>query len=484
MNSKEVAATTASMNKRSKVIDDLKTKSAAAMNKEFKKLQMNDEKDLNCNKASVVNKNSLGKQMPQLNVTDYLDDEEFKVDWAKESSQFAKLTNNPVRRMIEQMKIEPNPSKQMIALSIGDPVVLSNLAKPDTVKNAIIKCLDDKKFDGYTASYGTEAARQAIADYCSRPERVVYKASDILLTSGCSQAIDLCITCLANPGDNILIPRPGFSIYKTLAGTLGINVKYYDLLEETGWECDLDGLVNQIDERTVAIIVNNPSNPCGSVFSKKHCLDILEIAEAHKLPIIADEVYGNMAFPGNECYYMAELTDTVPILSCNALSKRFMLPGWRFGWIAIHDPKNHIKNIRMGFNDLTTRILGPNSLVQGAVPEILATTPQSYYDNVMQLLAENATIVYDKLSNLPGIKPIKPSGAMYLMVRLDMDHFPGINNDLEFSQALIKEQSVFCLPASVFEMPNYLRIVITMKKEKIDEACNRIIEFVNKHYRA
>lgn len=121
-------------------------------------------------------------------------------------------------------------------------------------------------------------------------------------------------------------------------------MKYYDLLEETGWECDLDGLVNQIDERTVAIIVNNPSNPCGSVFSKKHCLDILKIAEKHKLPIIADEVYGNMAFPGNECYYMAELTDTVPILSCNALSKRFMLPGWRFGWIAIHDPKDHIKS--------------------------------------------------------------------------------------------------------------------------------------------
>lgn len=125
---------------------------------EFKKLQMNDEKDLNSNKVWCMDKNSGDKkrmmQARQLSVTDYLDEEEFKVDWAKESSQFAKLTNNPVRRMIEQMKIEPNPRKQMIALSIGDPVVLSNLAKPDTVKNAIIKCLDDKKFDGYTASYG------------------------------------------------------------------------------------------------------------------------------------------------------------------------------------------------------------------------------------------------------------------------------------------------------------------------------------------
>ncbi len=98
---------------------------------------------------------------------------------------------------------------------------------------------------------------------------------------------------------------------------------------------------------------------------------------------------------------------------------------------------------------MTTRILGPNSLVQGALPEILATTPQSYYDDVMKLLAHNADIVFDKLNNLRGIQPIKPSGAMYLMVRIDIKNFPQFKNDMEFSQALIKEQSVFCLPASV-----------------------------------
>ena len=128
------------------------------------------------------------------------------------------------------MKIEPNPALQMIALSIGDPVILSNLGKPEIVKNAIIKCIEDKKFDGYTPSFGSEPARQAIANFMSRPETLKYNANDILLTNGCSQALDLCITCLANPGQNILIPRPSFSIYKTLCTTLGINVKYYDLI--------------------------------------------------------------------------------------------------------------------------------------------------------------------------------------------------------------------------------------------------------------
>lgn len=452
------------------------------LNNNIKAIKQNlnkQEKEIDVSKTNSIRKDV---STNMFNAEKYLDNEEFNVDWNINHSKFAKLTNNPVRRLVEQMKIEPNPALQMIALSIGDPVIFSNLGKPDTVKDAILKCIDDKKFDGYTPSYGTEAARQAIADYCSRPDRLIYKASDILLTNGCSQALDLCITCLANPGDNILIPRPGFSIYKTLCGTLGINVKYYDLLEEKSWEIDLDGLESQIDDRTVSIIINNPSNPCGSVFSKDHLEAIIKIAQNHKLPIIADEVYGDMAFPGNECYYMSELSDVVPILSCNALSKRFMLPGWRFGWIAIHDPKNHLMNIRSGFNDLTTRILGPNSLVQGALPQILANTPQSYYEDVMNILSENAEIVYNKLSALPGIKPIKPSGAMYLMVRLDLKYFPGINTDLEFVQQLIREKSVFCLPASVFEMPNYIRIVITMKKEKIVEACDRIAEFVHNYY--
>jgi len=404
-------------------------------------------------------------------------------EWNVNSSIFSKSTCNPVRKLVEQMKIEPNPNFQMIALSIGDPTILSHIGKPDTVTNAITKHVQDKKNDGYTPSYGTEAARRAIAKYASRPEKLIYNFNDILLTNGCSQAIDLCITVLANPGQNILIPRPGFSIYKTLCGTLGIEVKYYDLIEENNWEIDLNKLEGLIDHQTVSIIVNNPSNPCGSVYSKEHLNDIIKIAEKYKLPIIADEVYGDMVFPGNEFTYMSEVSDRVPILSCNALSKRFILPGWRFGWIAIHDPKNHLKDVRLGFNDLTTRILGPNSLVQAALTDIVEQTPQTYFDEIMQIISNNADIVFDCLSKLPGLNPRKPYGAMYMMVGIDLKKFPVVKTDLEFVQLLIKEKSVFCLPASVFECPNYFRIVLTMQKEKIMEACERIADFIYDHYR-
>jgi tyrosine aminotransferase len=122
-------------------------------------------------------------------------------------------------------------------------------------------------------------------------------------------------------------------------------IKYFTLLkkkEESNWEVDLNELESLIDQNTVGILINNPSNPCGSVYSKDHLKKIIKVAERFHLPIIADEVYGEMVFPGYEFFYMAELSDSVPILSCNALSKRFILPGWRFGWIAIHDPKNHL----------------------------------------------------------------------------------------------------------------------------------------------
>lgn len=160
-----------------------------------------------------------------------IDQELLDTAWNVRPSDLANKTCNPVRRLVEQMKIEPNPNLPMIALSIGDPTIMSDLGKPDSVTQAIINCVQDKKNDGYTHSCGSETARQAVAKFYSRPEQnVIYNSQDIYLTSGCSQALDLCIMALASKGKNILIPRPGFSIYKTLIGTNDIGVKYYQLL--------------------------------------------------------------------------------------------------------------------------------------------------------------------------------------------------------------------------------------------------------------
>lgn len=169
---------------------------------------------------------------------------------------------------------------------------------------------------------------------------------DVILCSGCSSSIDMCIAVLGHPGSNILIPRPGFSIYRTLALSYGIEVRSYNLLPDQQWEVDLQQMDQLINSDTVAIVLTNPSNPCGSVFTARHIRQILEIAEKHRVPIIADEIYEHFVFPDVEYCSISSLSENVPVLSCGGLTKRFLVPGWRLGWIVIHDRNGVFQDIR------------------------------------------------------------------------------------------------------------------------------------------
>ncbi|XP_043789175.1 tyrosine aminotransferase isoform X1 [Apis laboriosa] len=406
----------------------------------------------------------------------------FRDRWNVEASDIARNTHNPIRSIVESLVVEPNPAKSVISLSIGDPTTFGNLKPPKEVIEAVQQSLVSQLYNGYAPSTGYQIAKEAVAEYSSN-EFVKVDAKDVILCSGCSCALDLCITALARREQNILIPRPGFSIYRTLAEGLGINVKSYDLRPELGWEIDLDDLESQIDESTAAIVINNPSNPCGSVFSKDHALDILDVAARYYVPIIADEIYEHMVFPGQTFHSLASLSREVPILSCSGLTKRFLVPGWRMGWIIIHDRQNVLeKEIRKALHCLSQRIIGSNTLVQGALPAILKNTPQGFYDDVMRTLYNHSKLAYDYTIKIPGLKPIMPNGAMYMMVYIDLPCFPEFNSDLEFVQRLLMEESVFCLPGQCFDYPSYMRLVITIPMEMLEEACQRIQEFCERHH--
>uniref|UniRef100_A0A669E3D2 Tyrosine aminotransferase n=1 Tax=Oreochromis niloticus TaxID=8128 RepID=A0A669E3D2_ORENI len=401
--------------------------------------------------------------------------------WEVKPSEMANNTLNPIRAIVDGMKLTPNPDKPMIALSIGDPTVFGNLPTDGAVLQAMKDAIDSQKYNGYAPSVGYLQSRQAVANFYSCPEAPL-EAEDVILTSGCSQAIDLAISVLCNPGDNILVPCPGFSLYKTLAVSMGIEVRLYNLLPEKSWEVDLQHMESLIDEKTSCLIVTNPSNPCGSVFNKKHLQEILKVASRHCVPILADEIYCNMVRCSSPS--LASLSSDVPILSCGGLAKRWLVPGWRMGWILIHD-RNDIfgTEIRQGLVKLSQRILGACSIVQGALERILNNTPQSFYNNTIGFLKSNSEICFSELSSVPGLNPVMPSGAMYIMVGIDMDHFPDFKNDVDFTEQLVTEQSVFCLPASAFEYPNFFRIVVTVPEEMMLEACARIREFCQSHYR-
>ncbi|XP_014249751.1 tyrosine aminotransferase [Cimex lectularius] len=400
-----------------------------------------------------------------------------------ESSNFARNTHNPIRHIVENLNLEPNPDKPMIALSIGDPTIFGNLKPPIEVIEAVKESLDTFKYNGYAASTGYQEARQAVAEYSSN-EKYTVKAEDVILCSGCSCALDLCITAVANPGQNILVPRPGFSIYRTLAEGLGINVKEYNLIPEKGWEADLYHMESQIDSNTVAIIINNPSNPCGSVFSKKHLWDIVQVASRNYLPIIADEIYEHLVFKGEKFIPIASLSDDVPILSCSGLTKRFLIPGWRMGWIIIHDRNNVLgREIRGGLQKLSQRIIGSSTVIQGAIPKILKETPQSFFQDTIAIIQRNAQLAYFMLAEIEGLKPVMPQGAMYIMVGIDMAKFPKFKTGLDFVRQMVNEESVFCLPGECFGYSGYMRIVLTVPEKQLIEACMRIGDFCSRHFK-
>ena len=374
------------------------------------------------------------------------------------------------------MKIDPNPAKKLIPLTIGDPTLHGNYLAPDHILPRIQEVLQSHKFNGYPHACGIQEARESIArTHSIRRHPVSYE--DVVLTCGCSQAIEMAISVLSNPGEhNVLIPRPGFSLYQTLCSSKGIETRYYSLDPERQWECNLDEMESVIDSKTSAILINNPSNPCGSNFSKSHIEDIIKVAERKGVPIIADEIYENMVFGGAKYTPFAAVSENVPIIHVGGLAKQYMIPGWRLGWIILHDRHGQLEDVRKGLMDLSTLTLGPTSLVQSIVGDLLEKTDRDYYKSVNDQLEESVDVILNYLEGAKGLHVIRPQGAMYVMVGLDTKLL-GIKDDTEFAQRLVREESVFVLPGQVFQMPNYIRIVITSPKDVMTEACERIRAF-------
>lgn len=293
-------------------------------------------------------------------------------------TDYARLSVNPLRKLQFDRKTEPNPDKTIITLQLGDPTRFGNFPPAIETREAFKKAVELDTFL-YNCGHGKLEAREALAEF-SQSRNV--NPDDIVLTSGCGHALEMCILTLVAPGENILIPRPCYN-YRPLTNGTGIVTKYYNLDPEKAWDVDLEHLESLIDTKTRAILVNNPGNPCGNVFSKEHLLEILDIAERHKLPIIADEVYEFMVFPGVSYHPIASVSKNVPVLTCGGLTKRFLMPGIRLGWILINDRHGALEEVKQGVRNITGRILGPNSSVQYALPEILRNTPQKFFDDTM-----------------------------------------------------------------------------------------------------
>lgn len=405
-----------------------------------------------------------------------------KGEWDLPVSAQAARTFNPIRAIVDTLKIPSNPPRPLIRLSIGDPTVFGNMRTPPEAEAAVRAALEGGASNGYGPSTGLPDARAAIAKKESRGGRTV-EPGDVVIASGCSGAIALVLPTLANPGDNVLVPRPGFSLYGTVCDNAGVEARHYELLPERGWEADVAAMDALVDGRTRALLINNPSNPCGSNFSEAHLRELVAFAARHRLPVVADEIYADMVFAGQRFVSAAEVSDEAPVLVLGGLAKQYLVPGWRVGWVVVHDRHGRAAALRDGLVTMSQVILGANSLVQAAIPAMLDGTPPAYYEALNKQLEEQATFFADRCEAIPGLRVVRPQGAMYIMVGIDTAALDGVADDRAFTQMLMDEEQVFVLPGSCFGAPNFFRVVVCPPVPVLSDACDRIASFMARHLR-
>lgn len=191
--------------------------------------------------------------------------------------------------------------------------------------------------NGYVHSTGTQIAKQAVIDKFSHPDYPI-DINNVFIMWGTSDALKTSLSVLCEEGDNVLTPSPGFPIVYAFCQNLKVQCRYYNLNPDKDWEIDFEQAATQIDPRTKAIYVINPSNPCGSVFTRKHMLEIIEFSCKHKIPIIADEVYQNLNYDEeSEFISFGNISKEVPVIVCSSISKIFCMPGWRLGWMIVYN---------------------------------------------------------------------------------------------------------------------------------------------------
>ncbi|XP_031255337.1 probable aminotransferase TAT2 [Pistacia vera] len=380
--------------------------------------------------------------------------------------------------------LNQNDTRPVIPLGHGDPSAFPCFRTTSVAVDAIVDAVRSAYYNSYSPTVGILPARRAIADYLNR--HLPYKLSpdDVYLTLGCTQAIEVTVSVLARPGANILLPRPGYPYYEAHAKHSHLEVRHFDLLPEKGWEVDLDAVEALADENTLALVIINPGNPCGNVYSYQHLQKIAETARKLGIMVIADEVYAHLSFGNNPFVPMGVFGSIAPVFTLGSISKRWIVPGWRLGWIVTSDPNGIFQKLGIvdSIKDSLNISSDPATFIQGAVPQILENTKEDFFSKTLDILRETADICYDRIKEIPCITcPNKPDGSMFLMVKLNTSLLEDISDDMEFALKLSKEESVIVLPGIAVGMKNWLRVTFAIEPTALEDGLGRIKAFYNRH---
>ncbi|KAL6654103.1 hypothetical protein ACP70R_007568 [Stipagrostis hirtigluma subsp. patula] len=374
---------------------------------------------------------------------------------------------------------------EVVPLGHGDPSAFPCFRTAPEAVDAVAAALRSGAHNSYsTSGDGLVPARRSIAQFLSRDLPYKLSADDVFLTSGCTQSIETICSVLARPGANILIPRPGFLLHEARAVFNGMEARYFNLVPDRGWEVDLDGLQALADKNTVAMVIVNPGNPCGNVYTYEHLAKVAETARKLGIFVIADEVYAHLTFGEKKFVPMGVFGSVAPVLTVGSISKRWMVPGWRLGWIVTNDLNGVFQRTKVvdsikSYLDIST---DPATFIQGAIPQLIENTKEQFFDKTVEVLRQTADICWEKLKEISCITcPSKPESSMFVMVKLDLSSLQDIEDDMDFCCRLAKEELVVVLPGCAVGYKNWLRITFAIEPSSLNDGLDRLKSFCLRH---
>ena len=396
----------------------------------------------------------------------------------------AKLANvcydirGPVLDRARQMEEEGH---KIIKLNIGNLAVFGFDA-PEEIQQDMIRNLPNAA--AYSDSKGIFAARKAVMHYTQQQGIQGVTLEDIYLGNGASELIVMATNALLNDGDELLLPAPDYPLWTAAVSLSGGTPVHYLCDESNGWMPDLQDIRAKITPHTKGIVVINPNNPTGALYSDELLQGIVAIAREHGLVIFADEVYDKVLFDGVKHTAIGSLSTDVLTLTFNSLSKSYRSCGYRAGWLVVSGDKKPARDYIEGLNMLSSMRLCANVPGQCAIQTALGG-----YQSINDLVGPNGRLTRQRdlawkmLTEIPGVTCVKPKGALYLFPKLDPKMYP-IKDDEQFMLELLKEEKVLLVQGSGFNWPHpdHFRVVFLPHENDLAEAIGRVARFLD-HYR-
>ena len=365
---------------------------------------------------------------------------------------------------------------KILPLNIGDPLNF-DFQTPAHLIEAVYKAMKDGK-NGYAPSPGIKEALDAIRAEAER--KGITSVQDVFVTSGVSETVDICLSALLNPGDNLLTPSPDYPLYSAVLAKLGIELNTYSLNEDDGWQPDLIDVHKRIGPRTRGIVLINPNNPTGAVCSRRMLEAIAELARRNNLIIFADEIYDKLILDDDPHIALASVAPDVPIVTFGGLSKNYLAPGWRIGWGMVSGDAAAVKPYVEGIGRLLRSRLCANHPEQYAIKAALEG-PQDHLKEVAGKLRARRDLTVKWCGSTPRVSCVSPKGAFYAFPRLDIPE-----GDDVFVKELLVQKYVLVVNGSGFGQKKgtkHFRIVFLPDEQTLTTAYAGIASFMKARYK-